>query len=82
MSTLTRITLGRLAVGGGASQPAAGLIDVSVGVLLAAEVAASAMLAQVNQGLAISVAGPILGANVASPLTADVETILVEVDIC
>jgi len=82
MSTLTRITLGRLAFGAGGGVVLPSLLDVSVGSALVADVAVAALLAQVNQGLVISVAESMLGANVQSPLSVELNTIVVEVDIC
>jgi len=84
MSTLARITLGRLVPlgtgGGGVVVPA--VLDVSIAVVLAAQVASPALMGQVNQPLAITVSESMLAATVQSPLMVEVETIQVEVDLC
>lgn len=82
MSTLTRITLGRLQLNQGVRLPAAGLIDVSVGVPVAALVANPPLTALVQQGLAISVVESIIETNIQSSLVVETEAIQVEVDIC
>ena len=67
---------------GGSGVVVPAVIDVSVGVPVAAVVSQPTLTTQVNSPLAIILAESILSANIQAPISVDVETIQVEVDIC
>jgi len=66
--------------GGGVTLPS--VLDVSVGVSVAAVVAQPSLAAQVQSSLAILIAESIIAPNVQSPVVVALESIQVEVDIC
>lgn len=82
MTTLTRITLGRLARPSGPAVAAAGLIDVEVVDQIGVSVDQGSLIAQVAASVDVSVTPDQVTADVATPLTVAVETINVEVGIC
>jgi hypothetical protein len=83
MTTLAIATGGLLGGGGGGGGVTLpSLLDISVGATMSADVSLNMLAAQVNQGLVISVAETIIGANVQSSLSVELNTIRVEVDIC
>ena len=82
MSTLSRITLGRLGSGSGSNIYIEAPFGVDISKNLNASLGQSTLSAQINQGLAISVSGSIIQAKVESSIVADVSAISVEVEIC
>lgn len=84
MTTLTRITLGRLARPGGAVVPVAtaGLIDVEVADQIGVSMDEGSLITKVAASVDVSVNANSVAADVVTSLTVAVETINVEVGIC
>lgn len=81
MTTLSRITLGRLSTGV-ASQPAAGLVDVHVGAAMQAVLSSASVEVQISSPLAANMSPEAITVSTNELIGVDVELSTIQVEIC